>query len=225
MSIRAVVLKMSRNMLPSLVINAVLPLLIYLYLKPIHPDPSIVPIGAAALFPVLGNVLSLVRSRSLDPIGVAMLSGFGFTLAAIFVTGDPRVILVSRSLLTLGMGLVSLLSLLLPKTISFYFARQFLAGPDPARVSDFNGYWRIPYVRQVSRVTSLVWGLALVCEFALRVAIVYTQPVAEVLVLTPIVFNVMSMSTMAWTVWYGTRAVRRIRRDSGELMGSPAPSV
>lgn len=212
-------------MLPSLVINAVLPLLIYLYLKGIYPDPSIVPIGVAALFPALGNVISLVRSRSLDPFGVAMLIGFGFTLAAIFATGDPRIILVARSFLTLGMGLFSLVSLLLPKTITFYFARQFLAGTDPARVGDFNGYWRNPYVRQVSRITSVVWGLALVAEFALRVVIVYTQPVAEVLVLTPIVFNVISMSTMVWTAWYGTRAVRRIRRDSGELMASPAPSA
>lgn len=106
MPIRAVVLRMARNMLPSLAINAVLPLLIYLYLKRIYPDPSIVPIGAAALFPLLGNLISLARSRSLDPFGVAMLVGFGFTLAAIFVTGDPRIILVSRSLLTLGMGAV-----------------------------------------------------------------------------------------------------------------------
>lgn len=31
-----------------------------------------------------------------------MFLGFGFTLAAIFLSGDPRIILVSKSLLTLG---------------------------------------------------------------------------------------------------------------------------
>lgn len=31
-----------------------------------------------------------------------MFLGFGFTLAAIFLSGDQRIILVSKSLLTLG---------------------------------------------------------------------------------------------------------------------------
>lgn len=62
-------------------------------------------------------------------------------------------------------------------------------------------------------------------EFAFRVAIVYIQPVAEVLVLTPIVFNVISMSTMAWTVWYGRRAVRQIHAGVGAVGGARAASA
>lgn len=201
-------------MLPSLLINAVLPLLVYLYLKRLYPSPSVIPISAAALFPVTGNVISLLRNRTLDPFGSAMFLGFGFTLAAIFITGDERIILIARSLLTLGMGLLALLSLVLPKTISFYFARQFATGNRPDRIADFNRYWRMPSVRYASRLTSLVWGVALTSEFAFRVVIVYTQPIPRVLVLTPIVFNLVSMSTMVWTVWYANRALRRIRREA-----------
>jgi len=54
--------------------------------------------------------------------------------------------------------------------------------------------------------------------------VVYTLPVAEVLVLTPIVFMSISWSVMAWTVWYGSRAIRRIRRDEMILRGVPAPA-
>ncbi|MHB8688875.1 MAG: VC0807 family protein [Candidatus Dormibacteraceae bacterium] len=217
MPVRSLIVRMARNMLPSLVVNAVCPALLYIYLRRLYPDPSLVPISLAALFPVFGNVYSLIRTRSLDTFGTIMFFGFGFTLVAIFVSGDQRIILVSRSALTLGMGLFALVSLLLPRPISFYFARQFIAGNDHEQVRRFDSYWRIPYVRFVCRVTSLVWAATLVAEFTFRVVVVYTLPVAEVLVLTPIVFNVFSMTAMAWTAWYGTRALPRIRRESVRL--------
>jgi hypothetical protein len=210
---------MARNMLPSLIVNALCPLLIYLYLKRLYSGPSVIPISAAALFPVVGNVFSLLRNRVLDPFASAMLLGFGFTLAAIFISGNERIILIARSLLTFGMGLLALASLFLPKTISFYFARQFLTGNRPDEAAVFNHYWQKPYVRYASRLTSLVWGLALVGEFVFRVVIVYTQPIPRVLVLTPVVFNLVSMSTMVWTIWYANRAVRRINQD-GSVMNS-----
>ena len=213
MSWRALVVRMAQNMLPSLFVNAVCPLLVYLYLKRLYPSPSIVPISSAALFPVVGNVFSLIRNRVLDPFASVMFLGVGFTLAAIFLTSNERIILIARSLLTFGMGLLALASLFLPMTISFYFARQFLTGNRRDEVAVFNRYWQIPYVRYVSRLTSLVWGMALVGEFAFRVVVVYTQPIPRVLVITPIVFNLISMSTMLWTIWYGNRAVRRIKRE------------
>ena|SRR5579859_735836 len=223
-AVRDLVTRMARNMLPSLIVNAILPALVYVYLRRLYPDQYVLPIAVAALFPVLGNLVTFARSRSLDTMGVVMLCGFGITLVTILVTGDPRLILVSKSSLTFGMGLLSVLSLLLPKPISFYFARQFIAGTDSERIHDFNRYWRLPYIKRVARVTSLIWGIALISEFAFRVVIVYTLPVAEVLVLTPIVFMAISWSVMAWTVWYGNRAIRRIRRDETILQGVPAPA-
>lgn len=127
---------------------------------------------------------------------------------------------MSRSLLTLGWGLACLASLLLPKTMSFYFARQFAAGNDRVRAAQFDEHWRAPYVRRVSRVTSVVWGLALVGEFGLRVAMVYSLPAAVVLAVSPVANNVVSWGVMLWTVWYGARALHRLRR--GARLAVPA---
>jgi hypothetical protein len=68
-----------------------------------------------------------------------------------------------------------------------------------------------------------VWGLALLGEFAFRVAIVYTLPVAQVLVLSPIVNDLVSIGLMAWTAAYGGWALRRIRREAGAQALAPAP--
>src|SRR5579859_5005089 len=170
-AVRELVIRMARNMLPSLIVNAILPALVYVYLRRLYPDPNVLPIAVATLFPVLGNLVTFARTRSLDTMGVVMLCGFGITLVTILVTGDPRLILVSKSSLTFGMGLLSVLSLLLPKPISFYFARQFIAGTDSERIHDFNRYWRLPYIKRVARVTSLIWGIALISEFAFRVVV------------------------------------------------------
>lgn len=215
-------LRMALNMLPSMVINAVCPLLLYFYLRQRFPESSIVPVAAAALFPVLGNLLSIARSRRLDVVAVLMLLGFGATLATAFIGGDPRLVLVSRSLLTGAMGLAGLLSVALPRPIMYYFARQFGAGGGPEAIQRFDRYWELRSVRTAARVTTAFWGLALLGEFAFRVVIVYTLPVAEVLVLSPIVNDAISLGLMAGTAGYGGWALRRIRREASAQVSVPA---
>ncbi len=212
-TLRPMAVRMARNMLPSVVVNAALPALLYLVLRRYFPDPSVLPIAAGAMVPVLGNVLTIARTGRLDTFGALMLFGFGLTAVTILVGGDQRMILVSRSLLTLGMGVACLASLLWPKTISFYFARQFATGNDRAQAAQFDEHWKMPYVRRVSRLTSAVWGIALVGDFGLRLAMVYSLPTAAVLAIGPIVHNVLTMGAMLWTVWYGARAVRRLRHS------------
>jgi hypothetical protein len=223
MTQRLMAVRMARNMLPSMVVNAALPALLYLVLRTYFPDPSVVPIAAAAMLPVLGNLLSLARTGRLDTFGALMLLGFALTAVTILIGGDPRMILVSRSLLTLGMGVACLASLLWPKTISFYFARQFATGNDRVQAAHFDDHWKMPYVRRVSRLTSAVWGIALVGDFGLRLAMIYSLPAAVVLAVGPIAHNVLSMGAMLWTVWYGVRAMRRLRHSAPEA-ASTAPT-
>src|SRR5260370_23785005 len=142
------------------------------------PDPSLLPIAVAVLFPVLSTLVSIVRTRSLDTFGTLMLIGFGAPLVTILASGDQRIILVSRSLLTLVMGLVCLSSLLLPRPISFSFAKQISTGNDPVQAREFDRHWQAPYVRRVARITSLAWGPAPVVVFAIRAVGALTLPVS-----------------------------------------------
>ena len=221
MTLRPMAWRMARNMMPSMVVNGALPALLYLILRRYFLDPSVVPIAAAAMFPLLGNLLGIARNGRIDAFAALMLLSFALTAFIIFIRGDQKVILVSRSLLTLGWGLACLASLLFPKTISFYFARQFAAGNDRAQAAQFDEHWQMPYVRRISRLTSAVWGLTLVGDFGLRVVMVYSLPAATVLALSPIAHNFMTMGTMLWTVWYGARAMRRLRRRGPQAEAAP----
>lgn len=180
--------------------------------------PSLIPLSAALLAPMLPALVNLARRRSADPFatmsGTMMLAGLVITVGTILISGNEQLILISRSSTTLAMGLACLASLLLPKTLSFYFARQITAGNERDRAEAFNDLWQLPYVRFVARLTTLVWGTVLVAEFVIRVVLVYSLPVPQVIALSTIVFMTISMGTMLWTIFYVRRAMRRIRRQT-----------
>jgi hypothetical protein len=57
-----------------------------------------------------------------------------------------------------------------------------------------------------------VWGLTMVSEFVLRVVLVLTLPVAQVLALSSVVMMAVGLGLVAWNLVYGARIVRRVRR-------------
>ncbi len=63
----------------------------------------------------------------------------------------------------------------------FYFGRFFFTGNDPERRVRFDSSWQYPQVRRGHRIITLVWGLVLVGEFCVRVAMIYTLPITVVL--------------------------------------------
>src|SRR5260370_36618920 len=62
---------MLRRMLPMLVLDGVLPFLLYLILRPRFASTSVVPLAVGGPFPLLGRALYLVRHRPLDTFGLA----------------------------------------------------------------------------------------------------------------------------------------------------------
>jgi|GEM_PF-4224589 len=219
------VLRMARNMVPSMIVGGVVPLAAYLLAGRFFPPPSIVPVSLALVGPAGASLVSMASKRSADPFVALMATMMGFglvvTVATVLITGNEKLILVSRSATTLAMGAACLGSLILPKTISFYFARQISVGRDPDRQREFNNFWQLAEVRFVSRATSLVWGVALVGEFGIRVLLVYSLPAAAVIASSTVIFMTISLGTMLWTVVYGSRKLRRIRQQ----VASPQPAA
>jgi hypothetical protein len=102
----------------------------------------------------------------------------------------------------------------------FYFGRYFATGDDPAKVAAYNQLWQYEYFRHVNRIITLVWGVAVVGEFLLRVVMVYRLSINQVLALSPIVFNAITIGVIAWTFAYGRFAQRK-----GEQMQQEAESA
>jgi hypothetical protein len=204
--------RMLRRMLPMLLLDGVCPLVLYLLLRPHFAPTSAVPLAAAVIFPLLANLLSVVRRRRLDTFGVLVLLSLLASLAVLRVGADVRVLLITRDLVMPAMGVACLVSLALPKPLAFYMMRQFTTGDDPQLGAGFDAWWQHRYVRHASRLASGVWGVAMLGEFAVRVGLVLRLPVVQVLLISPVVMMAVGLGLGVWNVAYGWRVVRQVRR-------------
>lgn len=205
-----------RAMLPSILLNAVAPYILFQYLTASPRNLSVVAaLSATAIFPVLGIVFGLVRTRHLDALGAISLVFIVIGLLTNLLFNDPKVFLLKESFITGALGLACLLSLVVtPRPAMFYLGRYFASGGDRARMLAFNNLWQHPSFRTTQRTITAVWGVTYLIEALIRVAlvaIVGTGPkgVSTILAVSPILLGAVTIGTVAWTMWYVRRSVRK----------------
>jgi len=211
----------ARGLVPILVLDVACPYLAYTFLT--HRVPGMSPSLALVLsgvFPALGNVLSLIRSRTLDIIGVFVLVGITVGAATAFLSGDPKLVLMRESFVTGALGAICLFSLLWHRPLLFFIGRDFSTGHDPVRVAEFNALWQRAGARRVFRIMTTVWGVGWVGEFALKVLLVLSLSIPRMLVVGPIVSNGVTIALILWTLRYARESRRR-----GEALRAAAGST
>src|ERR1700681_4043420 len=175
-----------RGVLPSLVVDGLLPFMTYVLLTSYVPHVSqVIALGLSATFPTVYGLVTIVRRRHLDIIGALVLVGIVVSILATLVGGDPKLLLIRESFITGALGMVCLTSLVLPRPLMFYIGRQFTVGEDPAKIAEFNTLWQYPRARHTFRVMTIVWALGWMGEFALRVLMVWKLSIPEVLAMSP----------------------------------------
>jgi hypothetical protein len=205
-----------RSAVPSLIIDGLLPFLTYKLLTAYVPGISeIAALGASAIFPAANGIFGLLRRRHVDIIGAIVLVGIVVSIVSLLIGGSPRLFLIRESFVTGALGLLALSSFVWPRPLLFYIGRQFTVGHDPEGVARFNALWDVPVARRTFRVMTLVWAVGWLGEFALRVVMVFTLSVAEVLAIAPFVFNGITFGLIAWTVAYARRQQQPGGRTAG----------
>jgi hypothetical protein len=203
---------MLRNMLlglvPGLVIDAALPYVIYVLLSPHIGELNA--LIASSVPPLMSNIVSLVRTRKIDAFGLLIFLGIVVSIIAVFIGGDPRILLVRESLVTGMMGIVCLVSLLFPKPFMYYLGQHF----SPIRFSD---YWQYSGFRRYMYLITGAWGIFFIGEFLLKVLLVYTLPVATAVGVTPIVFYASLTLMIAWTMHYSQSVRKQNQRTTQAL--------
>jgi hypothetical protein len=197
-----------RGLLPSLVVNAIAPYVAYQVLTARGVDP-LQALQTSAIFPIVGIARGYVRAKRLDVIGLISLVFIVLGVAASLISGDPRFILIKESLLTGAFGVVCLVTLLMPRPLMFYFGRQFTSGGDPVRAAAFEARWQYPRFRAVSRTMTVVWGVALLIEAGLRVALSFMLPISVFLLVSPTLAFAVTLALIGWTLAYARRSARR----------------
>jgi hypothetical protein len=198
-----------RSLLPMLFFDGACPYLSYVMLKAWVPGISeVAALAIGAIFPSAYGIYEIARKGRIDIMGSVVLIGIGVSIAATFVGGDPKMLLIRESFVTGALGVVCLSSLLWPRPLMFYVGRQFTAH-DAAQIGEFNASWQYPAARRLFGVLTVVWGLGWVGEFVLRVVMVWTLSIEQVLAISPFVFNGIFLALITWNVAYVKRAQAR----------------
>jgi len=203
-----------RGLLISIVLNALIPVVLYQLTKRYWAATEMTALGAAALFPLGLSILDVSRTRMLDPVALLSLLSIAVSMMAVVFGGSPKLLLIRESFFTGAFGLACLVSLAAPRPIMFYFGRHFMAGRDPASIAEFDSGWQRLEFRHVARLITVVWGVASLGEFLIRVALVYTLPAAAVLVVSPVILGGLLIATIVWTFAYIRRLRARVAQRS-----------
>jgi hypothetical protein len=197
-----------RGLVISVVINGVLPFLIYGFLSAgIGSVPALL---LAALPPIIDSVVSLIRRGHLDTLGTIIFSGLVLSVIVALWGGNGRILLARESLVTGLIGLGFLASLFLARPVQFYIARHFATGNDPLRVVEWSELWKkYPRFRHGMRIMTFGWGTGLVVEAVLRIGLALTLPISTFLALSPFIQYSFYFSLMGWSMWYGRQMQRK----------------
>ena len=199
-----------RSIVPTLIVDGLCPFLVYVTLRRYIPTISeAMALGAGALFPLMRGVVEVSRRRRVDIIGSIVLVGIGVSVIALIAGGNPRLLLIRESFVTGGLGLLALTSFAWRRPLLFYIGRQFSAGHDPKALEQFESLWQRAPARRMFRLMTLVWAIGWLGEFGLRVAMVVSLSVQQVLAISPFVFNGITLGLIAWTLAYARRQQRK----------------
>ena len=175
------------------------------------------------LFPASNNLRVWVKSRTLEPLGLIVLTFLALGTVASLISGSVFFTLIKESLLTATFGVLCLGSLRAERPLLFYLNRQFVAGDEPARVAWWNGLWQDPPFRAAQRVVTAVWGITYLVEALLRVGFALVLSPATVVVISPVMAFGVLLGLIAWNRRYMLALrERRIREQPmSHVSGEP----
>ena len=108
-----------------------------------------------------------IRERRFDVFATFLLVLFGAGFVLTFVTGDVRFVLAKDATTSATAGLIFLGSCIVNRPLAYYAAKRF------AGSGEFNASADTPVMRKRWYRVSLVWGVGLLIDAALRIACIY----------------------------------------------------
>ncbi|APA85149.1 hypothetical protein BJG93_06930 [Paraburkholderia sprentiae WSM5005] len=202
-----------------LAVNFLLPWLAYrLALPRIGETGALI---ASAVPPLVWSAIELARFRRVDALSLMVVAGIVLSVAAMALGGSPRMLLLRESLVSGAIGVGFLLSLPMRRPLIFYLARATVAREMEGGAAHFEALWRErPGLPTAMRTMTLVWGVGLSAETALRAWMALTWPIERFLVVSPFIGYGIYAGLALWTLWY--RKTMRSRVDAIERAGGIA---
>jgi hypothetical protein len=183
-----------------LVCNFILPWLVYRLTEPHVGESHAIMISAGV--PLVWSLIEFARNRKIDVISILVLSGIALSLLAIAFGGSPRLLLFRESLVTGAIGLVLLGSAIIRRPLmrvlvtassrAFSDPNSDMAAILPSSAfagarEEMEEYAQKPWFLRLMSVMTVIVGLLLIIETAVRAALIFSLPTERVILLIPVI--------------------------------------
>ena len=198
-----------RRNAPTLVIeagvNVALPFVVFTLASPRIGEVDA--LMAASAPPLAWSIFEFARRRRIDAVSMLVLAGIALSLLAFFGGGGIKALQLREKLVTGLVGLIFLGSVAIGRPLIYFLARATIIRTQPARAAVFASLHGDKAFRRAMLVMTLAWGVGLVGECALSIALTYVLTRAQFLIVGPVVgYGMMGLWT-AWTWWYAKRRI------------------
>lgn len=188
-----------------LALDVGLPLAAYYALHMVGASDWVALLAGMAVAGVRIAVVAL-RTRTPNPFAMVLLVSFGMGLTLALFTGDIRFLLLKDSMTTAVVGLMFLGLAAVGQPLTLAAAKTW----EPARAEVLSEQFRTSSaVRHWHLTASVVWGVGLLVEAAVRVPLVYLLPVAVMVAVSAGLMITSYAALVGWTGWYLRRARAR----------------
>jgi intracellular septation protein A len=204
-----------RQALPSLVLDAALPILVFQVLVRLGVS-TLVSVAAGGVFPAAHIVYGWIRLRRVETLGLIVLAIMGIGTATSLMSGSVFFVLAKESVFTALFGALCLGSLLAEHPFMFHVMRPFVAGDDPELNDWWDGLWADPSFRKGVRFVTVVWGGVYLVEAVARVVFALLLSPATVVAASPLMALGVTIGLIAWTRRFLV-AIRRRRMREVEI--------
>ena len=129
----------------------------------------------------LATVVNTVRRRRLDGLGLLVLLEMALSVALLFVTRDPRVLLLKPAFYTAVGGLFAVGTCVAGRPLVYETGKPFASKGDPRRAAAYESAWQTsPRFRRVLTNVTLGWGIGFLLCAAITVIVVLHFPPSQV---------------------------------------------
>jgi hypothetical protein len=144
-----------------------------------------------------------LRTRTPNPFAMVMLLSFGVGLTLALSTGNVRFLLLKDSMTTGVVGLMFLGLAAVGQPLTLAAAKTW----EPARAEALSEQFRSSAAARHWHLTaSVVWGIGLLVEAAVRIPLVYLLPVPVMVGVSAGLMITAFAALVGWTGWYLRRA-------------------
>lgn len=197
---KEIIKSLIKLVLPSVLINSILPLILYrffmIYFSSI--DSLIIAITA----PIFYNIYEVLKEKKVDAFGILMLCSFAMGIICAFLGGSERFLLLKESFVTYILGFTFLITLLFKKPLVYHFILKFEPDRETFNEVTIKELWKTDYFKFSIRFINLVWGIAMLIDAVLKTILVFYTSVSMFLIASSIVTYVVIGLTILWTIHY-----------------------